>query len=237
MSCTYNMKKLIILTLLSFNAHALEWESGPDKSHLIELFTSQSCSSCPPAEAWLNKLKDDPRLFKEIVPVEFHVTYWNHLSWKDPFSSKEYTNRQRKYARLHDSNTVFTPQLLLNAQKNLRSSSRYPERSKQKTANLKVKYQKDKKLVSISWDKELKAYCEGALLGGGYKKKIPRGENSGRTLTHEFVVTELKKAQVKNKKCTLKFSKDYEAKSRYLAIWLRSLDGKTIYQATGSKIE
>ena len=65
------------------------FESGPQRTHLLELFTSEGCSSCPPAEAWLSKLKADPRLWKDFVPLAFHVDYWDHLGWRDPFAAKE----------------------------------------------------------------------------------------------------------------------------------------------------
>src|SRR6476646_4780454 len=76
--------------------HAQErvFESGPQRIHLIELFTSQGCSSCPPAEAWLSKLKSEPRLWKDFVPIAFHVDYWDRLGWRDPFATKEWTARQ-----------------------------------------------------------------------------------------------------------------------------------------------
>lgn len=68
-------------------AWASNWsvESPPEQAYLLELFTSQGCSSCPPADAWLSRLKQDPELFKRVVPVAYHVTYWDYLGWKDPF--------------------------------------------------------------------------------------------------------------------------------------------------------
>src|SRR5205814_363291 len=57
-------------------------ESGPQKTHLLELYTSEGCSSCPPAESWMSKLKAEPRLWKDFVPVAFHVDYWDRLGWR-----------------------------------------------------------------------------------------------------------------------------------------------------------
>src|SRR5690349_23192866 len=69
---------LVLLFVATLPAHAADrvFESGPQRTHLIELFTSQGCSSCPPAEAWLSKLKTEPRLWKDFVPIAFHVDYW-----------------------------------------------------------------------------------------------------------------------------------------------------------------
>src|SRR5947207_14709116 len=91
---------LILFTLaFAFAAQAADraFESGPQRVHLIELFTSQGCSSCPPAEAWLSKLKTEPRLWKDFVPLAFHVDYWDRLGWRDPFASKEWTARRYQY--------------------------------------------------------------------------------------------------------------------------------------------
>src|SRR5438046_8505448 len=88
-------------------------ESGPQKVHLLELFTSEGCSSCPPAEAWLSKLKSDPRLWKDFVPLAFHVDYWDHLGWRDPFASKEWTARQADYSARWKSESVYTPAFVL----------------------------------------------------------------------------------------------------------------------------
>ena len=87
---------IILLCLFGASFRALGgdrvFESGPTRAHLIELFTSEGCSSCPPAESWLSKLKNEPGLWKNFVPLAFHVDYWDHLGWKDPFASKEWTS-------------------------------------------------------------------------------------------------------------------------------------------------
>src|SRR3977135_745950 len=73
-------------------------ESGPGKVQLLELFTSEGCSSCPPAEAWFTQLKSDNGLWREFVPVAFHVDYWDHLGWRDRFATKEWTSRKKTNA-------------------------------------------------------------------------------------------------------------------------------------------
>ncbi len=75
------------------------FESGPEQTALIELYTSEGCSSCPPAEAWMSHLKDDPGLWKQFVPIAFHVDYWDRLGWRDRFSSKRWTERQGRLRR------------------------------------------------------------------------------------------------------------------------------------------
>src|SRR2546427_12578483 len=85
------------------------FESKPTRTHLIELFTSEGCSSCPSAEAWLSKLKAEPRLWKDFVPIAFHVDYWDRLGWRDPFAAKEWTARQYQYSAVWKSDSVYTP--------------------------------------------------------------------------------------------------------------------------------
>lgn len=79
-------------------ANALTLESGEERVRVIELFTSEGCSSCPPADAWLSGLMDDPGLWNSLIPVAFHVDYWDHIGWKDRFSDAAFTERQRRYA-------------------------------------------------------------------------------------------------------------------------------------------
>src|SRR5207237_177518 len=90
------MKAIIGVVLLLFfggvlRADNVVFESGPKKVQLLELFTSEGCSSCPPAEASLAQLVKDSRLWRAFVPIAFHVDYWDRLGWKDPFASSEWT--------------------------------------------------------------------------------------------------------------------------------------------------
>src|SRR5690349_5159728 len=94
-------------------ATTLSLESGPRKTHLLELFTSEGCSSCPPAEAWISGLKNDARLWRDFVPVTFHVDYWDRLGWRDPLASKEWTARQYEYSERWRRSGVYTPGFVL----------------------------------------------------------------------------------------------------------------------------
>jgi len=102
--------------VISAGAGDIVLQSGPARASLLELYTSEGCSSCPPAEAWLSRLRDDARLWKEIVPVAFHVDYWDNLGWKDRFASAAFTARQRDYAARWNSGSVYTPGFVLDGQ-------------------------------------------------------------------------------------------------------------------------
>src|SRR5207302_3340332 len=129
---------VIVLTLscaLIAQAADRVFESSPQKVHLLELFTSEGCSSCPAAEAWLSKLKSEPRLWKDFVPLVFHVDYWDHLGWRDPFASKEWTARQFQYSASWKNDGVYTPGFVLDGRESQRS---VPSASTDKPGLLKV---------------------------------------------------------------------------------------------------
>ena len=93
---------------------ATTFESGETQSTLIELFTSEGCSSCPPAEKWLSALKSNQDLWKKIVPVAFHVDYWDRLGWRDRFAKREFTSRQQRYAAGWGGDSIYTPAFVVN---------------------------------------------------------------------------------------------------------------------------
>ena len=107
------MKSVWILLFLALvfplNASQLNMNSGERQVTLLELYTSQGCSSCPPAERWLNEYTGDNELWKQIVPVAFHVDYWDYIGWKDIYATAANGRRQRDYARAGKTRTVYTP--------------------------------------------------------------------------------------------------------------------------------
>ena len=89
--------------------------ASPAAPVLVELYQSEGCSSCPPAEAWLNKVADR----QGLVALSFEVTYWDYLGWKDRFASPEFTQRQRDYANRNGTGEVYTPQFWINGQRTI----------------------------------------------------------------------------------------------------------------------
>ena len=106
------------MTISSSSSFAeIRFESGSQRTSLLELFTSEGCSSCPPAEAQFSRLKGDPGLWKQFVPVAWHVDYWDRLGWRDRFASQNSTARQYRYAALWHDDGVYTPAFVLDGTK------------------------------------------------------------------------------------------------------------------------
>ena len=112
------MIKIILFSQLLFiNSILAETKlikSGTKKVNLIELFSTQSCSSCPPAQRWVSSLVSEKDIWKNFVPVVYHVDYWDYLGWKDPYSSPIYTKLQRNYASVWNARNIYTPMFVLN---------------------------------------------------------------------------------------------------------------------------
>lgn len=160
---------------------------------LIELYTSEGCSSCPPADKWLTSLKSSPDLWKQWVPVAFHVDYWNYLGWDDAFAKPAFSNRQRLYNR-QQSISTYTPGFIVDGREWrgwFRGKSLEGAKFSDEPGVLKATIEGEQVSVefspkTLSGDKEI----HWALLGFDYKRPIRGGENRGRQLVHDFVVVD-----------------------------------------------
>lgn len=170
---------------------------------LVELFTSEGCSSCPPADDNLKrlaKLADDKGF--PIYTLSYHVDYWDYLGWKDRFSSAEATKRQRRYSAAFQSKRIYTPQFVVNGQWEFVGSNRTHTLAailKAMEQNIPAAINVSAKSVQSSIHIEYSAsgIAEGnrlviALAQNAATTDVARGENSGRTLKHIHVVRDFK---------------------------------------------
>jgi hypothetical protein len=224
--------------LWAVNAHGGEtvFESKPARTHLLELFTSEGCSSCPPAEAWLSNLKNEPRLWQDFVPIAFHVDYWDHLGWRDPFASKTWTERQANYSARWKSESVYTPAFVLDGV--VWHNTALPPPATETPGILKV---------SIEGDRVTATFKPATVAGGRYEIHVARlgfglgsdvtaGENSGRKLMHDFVVLGLTNEGMKSglKELRLPAESSQAVNSRSaLAAWVTQAGKLEPIQAVG----
>jgi len=174
----------------------LRFASGVRQSALVELYTSEGCSSCPPAERWLAGLREDPRLWRDFVPVAFHVNYWDNLGWPDRFASDRFTQRQYALAAAWGGGAVYTPCFVCDGAEWLAPFGRRAPGASDKMAGvLVVNYDPAGRHCRVKFlpvEKSPDGYdVHVALLGGGLASKVTAGENAGETLRHEFVALAL----------------------------------------------
>jgi len=184
----------------SVNAKTITFESPTEAAALIELYTSEGCSSCPPAERWFSKLADDKRLWSELFPVAFHVDYWDYLGWRDPFASPSFSLRQRKYERYGHTQNVATPGFVVdgkgwNGWFRGRSLPKIDsvKNSGLSYAKLKAEFNGQDVHVNYSPLEESEALKASpkvhvAILAFDIIIPVKGGENRGRDLKHDFVV-------------------------------------------------
>jgi hypothetical protein len=172
---------------------------------IVELFTSEGCSSCPAADRLLSRLEQtQPVAGAQVVAIEEHVDYWNQLGWNDPFSSPQYRARQNDYAVAFHASNIYTPQMVVNGQSEFVGSDMsraYHEigaAAQAATTAIELKSvpnSSDPNLLDLSvqvtnlktakW-RDSNVYL--AVTENGLTTFVPRGENSGRTLRHSSVV-------------------------------------------------
>jgi hypothetical protein len=201
------MKVLCFLGMfacVAANAAPVVFQSSERQTALVELYTSEGCSSCPPAESWLSGLKKSSDLWSNFVPVAFHVEYWNYLGWRDKWSSKQFSDRQQNYAAVWGSENIYTPEFVLNGKEwhnwfGLRGA---PRLSGTKAGILKVSSESTNR-----WEVNFVPPANGAtdyevnaaLLDSELSSDVKAGENEGRHLNHDFAALTLVKQPLTGK--------------------------------------
>ncbi|BCE02372.1 DUF1223 domain-containing protein [Marinicellulosiphila megalodicopiae] len=227
---------LILVLFISFNCFSKTiFESGTQKTQLLQLFTSEGCSSCPLADKWLSTQKSNPELFKSFIPMAFHVDYWDRLGWKDTYSQSKFTDRQRLLKSQGLIKSVYTPGIIFE-DKEFRQwfkGNGTITTTNQAAKKLMATIENDVLIVNYDSD-QTDLVVNIAYLKMNEVVDINRGENSGKQLKHDFVVLEM--MQVRYKKNTpiiLDFLTEGKNKDTALSIWITKDNRLENLQAVG----
>jgi hypothetical protein len=206
MSMSRTLALLLMASLPAFAANDCTVRSGPNTAALIELYTSEGCSSCPPADRWLSTFaRAGPSPL--VVPIAFHVSYWDYIGWKDAYADQRFGERQRERARASGAAMVYTPQVMVGGRdfsgwsseadfwRRVESLNRVPARASlevralvQSGGRLQVTARAALAATAHAPDPELAL----AITQNGLSSRVTAGENRGEHLKHDFVVRDFR---------------------------------------------
>jgi hypothetical protein len=196
---------LLCLALMP-QAHALQCsaKSGPHTAALVELYTSEGCSSCPPADRWLRSLGARGYAPERVVPLSLHVNYWDYIGWKDPYAQQRFSDRQRRLAQVMRARLVYTPQVVLQGEdfrgwysgafdQAVKAINARPPGAKialrlEGTGAQALQVGVQAQLLDLAQAADAALYL--ASFESRLVSSVRSGENEGRTLEHDYVVFE-----------------------------------------------
>ena len=212
---------------------------------VVELFTSEGCSSCPPADELVNEMEAEAeRNGQEIFVINFHVDYWNYLGWKDPFSAKEFTNRQYSYATYFGKGKIYTPQIVVNGAKQFVGSNRttllasletelsHPNKSSINFSDVR------KNSTTANIDYKLSSQSDATVLNYVLIEKdvisnVLAGENRGEKLYHRSVVRKFDSTKNPSAEGHFEIEYNFTTKNKYTVIaYLQNIKDGRIIAAT-----
>ena len=179
--------------------------SGEFRTPVVELYTSEGCSSCPPADNWLRKLGQSLNQNFRAVPLAFHVDYWNYLGWTDPYSQPSFTRRQREAPANRRRGGVYTPEFVVDGREAkgsggiVRAIQKANLQKAEATIMVEVRHGEaadannteariEARIDVDNQSAPRRAHAHVVIYESGITRKIGAGENRGKTLKHDFVV-------------------------------------------------
>jgi hypothetical protein len=224
---------------------------------LVELFTAQGCSTCPPADRLLSGMGTDPDLRKEVVPLAFHVDYWNSSSWRDRFSDAAWTRRQNDYVRAAGGDQVYTPQAVINGGKQCVGSDVQCIKAGVQAAATQPQGQVAMSVAadgSSALEVAVTAQAPAGVAGlksldvmvavyeSGLETAVSGGENAHKTLHNDFVVRRLERAfgvsagDSKQKSVRVKLDEGWQRDHLGVAVFLQDPKSQRVYGAASAPL-
>lgn len=243
------MGKLVFFSFMLISLPLSAYTQKPPRVPiLIELFSSQGCSSCPPAEKLLNTWGMELFEKGQALPLAFHVDYWDSLGWKDPFSSPLFTQRQRQYASALAADSLFTPEMVVEGRSGFNGSDSY--RAYQEIAkstgssnlltlaipaNTLGKNLRFKVGVSYSPQDQENPHLKlwAVIFENHLETSVQRGENSGQLLKENFVVRQLSEIQIPATAKTPPFAAEVPWNNR----WIKNNTGFAVFLQDSKTME
>jgi len=195
-----------LIALLPFSADAGQCvgRSGERTAALVELYTSEGCSSCPPADRWLSSLGAQGYAPERVVPLSLHVDYWDYIGWKDPYAKRQFSLRQRKLTQLQRLALVYTPQVMVQgrdfrgwgtrafdeavARINAQPARAWIALAIRSAGERSIEVEAVAELLDPAHERHAALYL--AAYENRLMSRVDAGENEGRVLAHDYVVLE-----------------------------------------------
>lgn len=232
------------VTLALAAGSACQVSSPPQTQVLVELYTSQGCSSCPPADRWLSRL--DPAVAGGLVPLALHVGYWDYIGWKDPYARREFNERQRWLAGLNRNSTVYTPGVFVQAQETPHWSSTsgfnaavkkivaQPARARidlsvRRAGPDRLQVRADSALAPAAKARDARLFV--ALTESGLSTKVKAGENRGETLRNDYVARDWSGALPLGAQSVSLAAPQFEGESRAVVAFVQDVASGEVLQA------
>ncbi len=196
----------LLLTPTAFSAETITVKSPAQRTAVVELYTSEGCSSCPPADQWLKQLIQLPSDELDVLALAFHVDYWDYIGWKDRFASPAYSNRQRHLGRLNQQRSIYTPEFFVDGRETRGTRNiikRAGEINRQTSpVDLTLQITPESEQISLQLSSQPKTghgqpyVVRFLVFENQLSSRVNDGENAGRQLVHERVVRYFTNPQV-----------------------------------------
>ncbi|CZF80635.1 DUF1223 domain-containing protein [Grimontia marina] len=224
-------------TALASNAlSAQSWENRGSPATVVELYTSEGCSSCPPAEAALNNLKGNDELWTSVIPMAFHVDYWNYIGWTDKYAKPEFSKRQRQKVSQTRASGVYTPGWFINDQEWLGFFARQTVPYANGPIAPRLKASIEGKTLRVNYEGSGLFQAQYVLLAMNITTQVKRGENRGKTLEHDFVVVDFD-TKIGQRSWQFALERDTVAVPSAIAVWLTPQSGGDPVQTVAGWLE